>query len=124
VALSGPMAEIKLDDAQLQEALQAAILNAIGTAGREQIIKEAVAYLTRQDNSYGRSTSALSRIVNIAAEQIARTVLEKKFADDAEFQAQVESLYSDALKKLFDVENREKLISRMAEVMGRALSER
>lgn len=120
------MAEIKLDDEQLNEALKAAILVAIGSAGREQIIKEAISHLTtRERGAYGASQkSPLDQIIHEAARKIASALLSEKLAADPIFIENLGAIYSDALKKLFNVENREKLVERMADVMGRALSER
>ena len=116
--------DVKLNDEQLNKALEAAILVAIGETGREEIIKNAVAYLTREERSgaYGRSVSVLFRIVNEAAERIARVALEERLRSDPTFIAAVESLYADATKRMFDAAPRETLVQKLALTMAAALS--
>jgi endo-alpha-1,4-polygalactosaminidase (GH114 family) len=116
------MAELKLDDAQISSAMNAAILTALGETGKEAIIKEAVAYLAKQDGSYGNRRSPLFDIVHDVARKIATTVLTAKLETDEEFRAQVEALYTDALKRVFSVETREKLVEKMANAMGDAIT--
>jgi len=116
------MAEIKLDDAQINKALEAAILVAIGEAGREAIITKAVDYLKRSPTSGYNSASPLMEIVQEAARQVAKTLLKDKLAADSEFGRQVVSLYADAARKMFSVENRDKMVDRLANVMADALT--
>jgi fructose-1,6-bisphosphatase len=115
------MAELKLNDEQVNAALQAAILAAIGDIGRERIIKEAVSYLIANDTRFKGQVSPLMEIVQNAAREIAKTILTDKLATDETFTTEVHRLYEDAVKKMFDVATREKLVERLANKMAEGL---
>lgn len=120
-------AELKLDDAQVNAALHAAILTAIGDLGREAIVKQAVLFLTtpvKQGGYYGRDVSPLMEIVGRAAEEAARTILKEKLATDPSFVATLEALYAAAVRRMMDVETQDKLAERLASKMVEALTER
>jgi hypothetical protein len=115
------MAELKLSDEQVNAALQAAILAAIGDIGRERIIKEAVSYLLASDTRFKGQPSPLMEIVQNAAREIAKNILTDKLASDETFTTEVHRLYEDAVKKMFDVSTREKLVERLANKMAEGL---
>lgn len=117
------MAEIKLDNDQLNAALHAAILTAIGETGREAIIKSAVAHLTTApSSSYDKRGSPLLDVIHNAAREIASACLKEQLASDTEFLAQVKRLYTDATTRMFNVENREKLVEKLSSTMADALT--
>jgi len=115
--------EVKLNDDQLNQAMQSAILAAIGDTGREQIIKSAIEHLTKKSDGYnGRSNpSPLEQIMQNSAENIARAVMASKFENDAEFKQQIESMYSEAFQRVFTGEGRDKVVERMASKMAEVL---
>lgn len=116
--------QIKLEDEQIQNALNAAILVAVGETGKEAIVKEAVRYLTSQDRgSYGNNPSPLQAALRETSRTIATAVLTERLTHDKEFLASVESLFVEAVRKMLNVENREKLVTRLAEAMAKGISE-
>ena len=118
--------DVKLNDEQLQKALDAAILTAIGETGKEEIIKQAVAHLTKKESAsiYDRTpVSPLMRIMGDAADDIARAILTKRLKEDVEFVAEIEKLYADAVRKMFHTETREKLVDKLAGAMAKALAD-
>ena len=118
--------ELKVDvEGTAMEALMhKAVLEALGAQGQSQIVQHAVAYLVKKpDSTYGSKASPLLQIVEGAANRIAMTVLSEKLQSDAEFIAQIHSLYADATKRLFEVQTRERLVEKMAAKMAEALSD-
>lgn len=117
------MSTIQLSDEDMKAAMHTAILKALGDAGREAIIKHAIAYLTTAPrDSYRDAVSPLLQIVRDVARGIAETTLKEQMAGDAAFQAQVRQLYADATAKMFAAETREKLVERLSNMMGDALT--
>jgi hypothetical protein len=118
--------DVKVEKSTLDAALQEAVLRALGENGRELIIREAIAYLTKEeDRGYGSSKqpSKLRMAMETAAEKIAHAVFTEKLESDPEFKRQVALLYEDACKKFFNVETREKLVDKLADKMSRAFTE-
>jgi hypothetical protein len=116
------MAEIKLDDTEVEIAMQAAILQAIGAVGREAIIKCAVAEITKTKNSHGQMDGPLWTLIRRESDRIAETILRGKIENDPEFLAAIESVYSEAAKRfLSGAESREKLIEKVVSSMTRVL---
>ena len=126
------MTEMKVEiptemlDAALQVKLQEAIVVALGEKGREKIIAEAVTYLTKplKDYRYDQPVSPLMAMVFDGAREVAKAYIEKQFATDTALAKQVEDIYAEAMKKMFGVENREKLVDLLVKNFGKALGER
>jgi len=119
--------DVKVEKDTLNAALQEAVLRALGENGRELIIREAVAYLTKEEDrgTYGggKQPSKLRQAMEDAADKIARVVFKEKLENDSEFRSHVEKLYEDATKKFFNAETREKLVDKLADKLSRAFSE-
>lgn len=122
-------AAIQLDKTQLDQLLHKAIVDSLGADGQQRIIDAVIKHLTRPQGNGGfrggvnyEATSILQDLLNDSAQAVARQVCREKVENDPEFRAKVESVYADAAAKLFSVENREKLVEKMADKMGEALS--
>lgn len=112
--------EIKMN---FNQALQAAIMTAIGSEGQELIIKQAVDYLTRP-SEYGNKHTPLQNVFFSVADKIAEAVFKDKLENDPAFVAQVESLYVDAIKQVIGTDTRQKTVDKIADAIRKALSER
>jgi hypothetical protein len=116
------MSSLQLNDEEMKQAMHAAILNALGVAGREAIVKHAVEYLTRPRDGYRDAVSPLLQIVRDVAHEIALSTLRERMVGDVAFQSQVRQLYADATAKLFAAETRDKLVERLSGLMADGLT--
>lgn len=107
---------LELDPAQLQKALDAALLKAIGEKGQEQILKEVIRHLTTEEGSYmhGTRTTPLMAALKQAARQAADNYFSEKLKNDPAFTQALEDLFRDAWKQFVESETRPKLVSEMA----------
>lgn len=118
---------VKITDPELNAAMQAAILTAIGQRGQEQILSECIKYLTTKNEASrygGNSTSPLQDIIYNSARKVADTTITEKLKGDPEFIQQIEIIYLEAVKKFLSVEKREDLLERMVNKMAQAFEER
>ena len=111
---------VKLDDAALDAALHAAV-RGLGELGRDHIVAEAVAEITRTTfGPGGRKEGALHDAVRVVTRRVALTVIEDKLRTDQEFLDFVESVYLHGLKK-FMSQDKDKLAEAVAARMSDAL---
>ena len=115
--------EIKMNDEQVNQALQTAIMTAIGEQGQALIIKHAIDHLT-SPSSYGDKRTPLQDVLYRAVDKIAEAVFKNKLENDPAFLAQIESLYADACKRVMGTENREKTVTKIVNAIDKALSDR
>lgn len=120
--------KLDVDGTQLEALLHSAIVESLGDKGREAIIREAVAHLTTapaSSSGYDRDKrpSPLMSSLHAAARAVAEKHIATKLTEDKAFIEQVEALYVDAARRMFDVENREKLATKLATAMGNAISQ-
>lgn len=116
---------VKLKDDVLEAAMRKTILAALDDIGREAIVREVVKHLvTDTSGNYGeRHPSPLRKIMYDAAGAVARALITDQLNNDPEFQAKVKEIYAQAAEKFFSVENRPKLIEKIARGMERSLGE-
>jgi len=91
---------LKLDGSAMHELVQGAILRALGKEGRDQLIKDAVSYLTKEEAlPYGRGKkpSILSVAFEETLKKVAREIIAERLKSDAAFNAAVNSVYEGAL---------------------------
>lgn len=118
--------DLKIEGEQLTKLIEGAVMQALGEAGREAIVKQVVKHLTTAPESTGygsRPPSPLVRALNDAAERVAHKFLTDKLANDAEFTAAVEGLYLEAFKRFNGAESREKIVTRMADRLSKAFDQ-
>lgn len=117
------MSEIKLDGPALQEALHLAIVRSIDDATKMHLVEEAVKYLTTPREGYGgRNTrTPLQEALHSAASRYAETLIKEKIATDPKFTEGVESIYREAMTRLFDVE-RPNIVDRLARKSAEAFT--
>lgn len=126
------MVEVKMElqdgilDNALKEALHTKIVEALGQAGRDRIINEAVGYLTRPENNhrYDKPVSPLMGMVYQCARDVAEAYIKTQFEGDTELARQVQAIYAEAMQKLFGVEAREKLVEKLIKNFDKVLGER
>lgn len=115
---------LTLDGTQLADLLHVAVVHALGDPAKETLVKEVVAYLVNPRSGYGgrAEPSVLREALNNAAQRVATKLVEDRLANDAEFIAEVTRLHTDAFQRLFIGESREKLVEKLSQAMGKALS--
>lgn len=120
--------ELKLEGSQLDQMIQAAVMQALGDVGKEALMKEVVRYLTQPDRerTYGgqQPASPLTHALRNAAGVAAMRHFTKLLEEDKDFVNQLEALYTDAVKKYLGQENREKIVDAMANRLSEAFKER
>jgi hypothetical protein len=113
--------DLKLDEKQMNELLQGAILQALGEKAQKAIIDDVIKTFTtrRSASGYygGEPSTPLQDMLRECAGKVARAVITDRFEKDPEFIAQIESLYAEAARRFVCSENREKLISRVVNSM-------
>lgn len=70
------MAELRLSDEQINKALEAAVLVALGEVERKRIIKGAIDHLTRLKSTYPEQPPPLMEVILWVAQNIAETIRE------------------------------------------------
>lgn len=114
--------EVKLDDEQTNKLLQAAMLAALGEHGQAAIVDKFLKYLTTKPSTLGQTP--LDEMFQFQAHQIARKIVEDKFANDPEFIKAIEDVFALAVKKFLNVETKEALADKMASKMVDAFNSR
>ncbi len=115
--------DLKIDGTQLETVIHTALLQSLGAAGQEALVKEVVKYLTTrpQNFGYGREQPCpLMDALHRASEAAAQKFFNKKLESDPAFVKALEGLYLDAFKKFNSSETREKTVTRMAERLSSA----
>lgn len=111
---------VKLDDAALDAALQAAVVG-LGELGRDHVVAAAVAEITRTTfGPGGRKEGPLHDAVRVVTRRVALTLIEDKLRADQEFLDFVESVYLHGLRK-FMAQDKDKLAEAVATRMSDAL---
>lgn len=114
--------DLRVDDDAMKSLVAKSIVDSLTPEMREKLIKDAITN-TLQAGSDGYSKkSPLQQAFNVAVEQEARKYAAHVIAEDAEFQGQIKSLFSDVAGKLFAVETRENLVNNIADTITRALT--
>jgi hypothetical protein len=116
--------DLKIEGPDLQKLLESAVVQALGEAGREALVKECVKYLTTPQGSYRDQKSPLLQALHAAAGEATKRYVTAKMANDPELISMIDSLYVDAFKRFNDAEVRSKLIDRMADRLESAFSEK
>lgn len=117
--------DLRVNDDAMKSLVAKAIVDSLTPEMREKLIGDAVTQtLTKpeQTSGYGRSTRsplqiAFDHAVTNEAERYAREHL----ANDGAFKAQIEALFADVAKNLFE-SNRDDLISSIASTIRSALA--
>ncbi len=115
--------DLKVEGSDLQRLLEAAVMQALGEAGRDALTKHVVQYLTTPVDGYGRKASPLLLALQNAAASVAEKHVREKMTSDPEFIAAIDSLYVEAFKKFNSAETREKTIERMSYRLSKAFAE-
>lgn len=118
------MASINLDDKMMEGVFAQAIANTLAKSDREVLIQSAIMHLITKDNStYGRSISPLTKAFNDAAESVAVKYIREQLEGDESFKSKCRQMIDEATTRVFNTENiREKTIQTMADAIASALT--
>lgn len=120
--------EIKFNEEQMRDLVSKTIYESMTAEGKDELLQKAIASLliVEQKNGYygTKKVNVLESLLKDSAERVARGILEERLKDNEDFRLQLESLFADAVKKMFGDETREKLVDRIVESVVRGLSPR
>ncbi len=120
--------DIKFDETQMRELVSKTIFESLTTDGKEELLSKAIQSLLiveAKDGYYGtKKVNILEGILKDSAERVARQIMEEKLKDNEEFRTQLESVFSDAVKRMFGEETREKLVDKIVESVIKGLNPR
>lgn len=120
--------EIKFNEEQMRDLVSKTIYESMTTEGKDELLQKAIASLliVEQKNGYYGTTkvNVLEGLLKDSAERVARGILEERLKDNEDFRLQLESLFADAVKKMFGDETREKLVDRIVESVVKGLNPR
>lgn len=110
--------DIKFTDEQLQQVITKAIFDSLTTEQKEDLLKKAVSSLLQPRersgySSYSKKTQ-LQEAYELAAYQVASSLIAEEMKNDEVFKANVKKLYADASEKVFAGENYQKLVDKAA----------
>lgn len=121
------MAQVNLNDEQLNTIVAKAVLDAITPEKREELIGNAVKHLLAGNpdgaSSYGDQRSRLQRAFDAAVGEVAMKVA-REHVETSEIQAQCKALIAEAVDRVMGAgdDAREKLVSDMAYKIRTALT--
>ena len=120
------MANLNIDNEQINKLLEKAVLDTLGEAGREAIIKECIAYLTENKHSTysGKVSSPIKDALFSACDRVAKSVIDEKLKNDPEFLALIEGVYLEAMQQAFGPDHRQKMVDKLSNTFVTAFSER
>jgi hypothetical protein len=102
-------------DGTVKALVTEAIFKAIDAQKREELVKAAIGSLLEKDNGfYGPKISKLQECFNNAAYQVARDIISEQMVKDEKFKAAISSVVADGLKKVWDGDKREELVTTIA----------
>lgn len=119
--------DINISADQMRDIVSKAIFDSVTPEERERILKAAIVQLlTPEKPQYGRgdAVSPLEVAMKSAAHTVATQIANQRLAEDAEFKANIESLFQDVARKLFATDIREKLVQTIAEAVVAGLKPR
>ncbi|GAC1475754.1 MAG: hypothetical protein PVSMB8_00800 [Vulcanimicrobiaceae bacterium] len=116
--------QLNLTDAQLQQVVTAAVLAAISGPDRDKLLGDAIAGLLKERAYPGMSYDQRTRLqvaFGDAVQVIAKEQVRAAFSDDARTRKMLNDILREAIERAF-VQEREKLVERVALTIGAALS--
>lgn len=116
--------DLRVNDDAMKSLVAKAIVDSLTPETREKLIGDAVTQtLTKpeQSGSYSEKRSPLQRAFDYAVSAEAERYAREHLANDGAFKAQVEALFADVAKKLFE-DNRDDLVSSIATIIRNALT--
>lgn len=118
--------DLRVDDAAMKSLVAKSIVDSLSPEAREQLITSAVTQtLTKPEEGRGYSSdkrSPLQRAFDGAVVQVASKYAEEIVATDEKFKSQIEGLFADVAKKLFDSDSRDEMVSALADVIRKAIT--
>lgn len=119
--------DLRVDDSAMKDLVTKALVDSLTPETREKLITESIKSLLttpegRGTNYYGEKVSPLQSAFNSAVRTEAERYAMRYLTEDATFQGQVQSLFADVAQRLFEADNREELVSSLADVIKKALT--
>lgn len=115
------MADVKLEQSELDKIVQAHVLMALGPERRDQLLADAIGNLMKPRP--GSTTSVLQDAFRWAAEVCVREYMTAEMAKpDSPVAVELKKVVEDAWRKVFDdPKNREALVEKVSSAIGRAV---
>lgn len=114
--------DLQINDDGMKAIVAKAIVDAMTPEARQNLLASAVAQaINVQTGSYDKK-SALQRAFDGAVDNECRKYAMEALEKDGEFKKQIESLFADVAKKLFEQNTRDDLVSGLAQTIARALT--
>lgn len=118
--------DLRVDDDAMKSVIAKSIVENLTPEARQALITEAVTNVlsTPKEGSgyYGNKKSPLQQAFDWAVENEARRYANEIIAKDETFRAQLQALFADVAKRIFETEQREELVKAIAETITRALT--
>ena len=113
---------LNLDDAQLKDLIGEALLRSLDQAGRDVLIKDAIAHLVTPTKSAYNNTSEspLQMVFHQAVITVTREVIAAQLKENEVIKTAVDSLIMEAVQRVF-VDQREKTIEKVTNSIVEAL---
>lgn len=117
--------DLRVDDDAMRSLVAKSIVDSLNQETRENLIKEAVRHVlaTPEQGSYfGSKRSPLQQAFDRAVEQEAMRYAKEVLESDTSFKQQIQTLFADVAKRMFESEGRDKMIHDIASTITRALT--
>ena len=120
-------AKIELSEKDLEAALQAALLVQISEIGRENIIAQAIDYLIRPNDQYGKKEAPLMRAFYQAAEHVVSEVIREELKEpDSRFRQKIKEFVVEGVEEWLDASVKDQhgsgLSSKIAAAINKAIT--
>jgi hypothetical protein len=121
--------ELKIPEDQMRSLVAGAVMQTLTSESRENLIKTAIMEHLLKPSGKRRNSwdpppqTPLQQAFNNAVYKVAQDVCEEMLKKDDTLKKQVESLYADACKQVFEGEGRQKLVYTLAGTISSALSQ-
>lgn len=115
------MNSIPLNDDTLNSLIAKTIVDSLTPDARERMIQNAIQALLAPDK-YNPKSNAIQDAFNHAVRTVAAKYASEMLTQDSAFNAQIKAIFADVAARMLTPENREKLITDMADRITRALT--
>jgi hypothetical protein len=116
--------DLRVDDAAMKALVAKSIVDSLTPETREKLITEAVrmTLATPEGSGYGSKRSPLQQAFDWAVAEQARKYANEVIAEDTNFKEQLRKLFEDVSRKIFENEQREQMVTNIANVIVGALT--
>lgn len=117
--------DLRVDSADVQALVTKSLVDALSPEAREKLISNAIVQAltaTEPDFRGRRPRSPLQQAFDEAVVTCANRYASEMLSNDPQFREQLEGLFADVSRRLFDKDNREALVDAMASTIRAALT--